>query len=393
MIELTKTLKIRLNEDTLFYLMVCLIALHQALSATDVFFSYIEKDLLLIIPITILAVLQVARIHSVSREQIVLLFFIIISVYTASVTGSSWLVFFFVVSFFMKGKDIDKFIKSFIVPTATVFFINYAIFVFSYIKNSEFLEFIVQNGDKRYFLFYNSPNAPSRILIFLVLGYFYLKRNNISLIDKFITFIVFVITYFFTRSDALFLILLIVFFFGIKKRIAHILVFLPKCIYLVELIISFVYPFFSQNILFSMLNKFLVGRLSTSLQTFKIYGLTWFGQSAELGFQEAGGIMYKLLCDNGFYHIIIKYGVVYLGLITIIMMVKKVVNVEESICYTIFVLYMFLENQVFDFPVVFPLLIMVWNCVNKQEIKNVLHKERVTLYPKSSSANSFKVTD
>lgn len=365
---LTRTLKVTLNSNMLFYLMVWLIALHQAVSTTNLFSRYVEKDVLLLIPIAFLAIVQVFKVRSISREQLVISLFIILSIYTASVTNSSWLVYLFVVSFFLKGKDLEKLIKCIIIPTAIIFFINYTVFIFVYIKNNNALDFVVQDGIKRYFILYNSPNAPARILIFLILGYFYLKRNKISWLDILLTILIFVTTYFFTRSDALFLIFIILFLFGIKNRLLQIFHIMPKGIFLCELIISFCYSFFSENILFSVLNSFLVGRLSTSFQVFEIYGSTWFGQAADLGFQMSGNTLYKLLCDNSFYFIIVKYGIIYLLLITILILTSKTKKAEINLCYVIFILYMFIENQIFDFPAVFPLLIMLWCYLNKREI-------------------------
>lgn len=355
-------LKIKFRNLEPFYLMVILIAFNQAISdsaAFTLFYGIFKNGIIILI--AILALVQVASLRNINYKQGIIFILLIMSLITSAIIASTWLVYLFVILFFGEKKSINKLIKCIIIPAGLVFFINMFLFIYYYFADRTNLEFIVQYGDQiRYFMFYNSPNGAARNLIFLVLGYFYLKNDKTTIFNYIFILGITFIVYNFTKSDSLILIFAIIFLFAFKDKLEKQVRWIVKRMYWIELALSYIVLCLTSTRIFMIIDTFLVGRLSHSMEVFRKYGFSIVGQSADLGYQYVEDKFTKLICDNAFYYTPIKYGIIYLVFISVVVLSIrkfKLVN-EENICILIYFLYMLIENRIFDFPVAFPFIIL-----------------------------------
>lgn len=364
-------LNVRSKKEKQYYLMVGSIATHQALCDSSAFRLYADIRYLILAMIFGLAILQALRPRRVNKEYIAVSILMIFSIYTSIEIGTTWLIYLFLIILFSYKKDIKKIIRCIIVPSGTVYAINYIIFLIRYLFDRTSLEHIIQYGtDTRYFMFYNSPNGSARILIFLVLGIVYLKDGELRTMDHAILGVISIMTYYFTHSDALILVVLILILFVLRCRFTLWIDMVAKYAYWMGAFISGAFMFLSSTKIFDRLDHLLVGRLSLSLQTYEIYGASLFGQSAELGYRYLNDVRMLLICDNSFYYMAIRYGLVYLMFISYLMIRirRKDFGVENAICVCIYSLYMLIENRIFDLPSAFPLVVMAWYWLNRKTV-------------------------
>lgn len=371
-------MRLRLGKVDLFYIMVIIISFNQSISDTSIFTLYGMIKPLIIGVICVLAGIQVISIRKIKTKQIILWTLLACSIYTSIVVENTWMIYIFVISLFLADKDIKKIVKCIIYPSAIIFMVNCGCFFWNFIFNSDSLEYIVQyETDIRYFMNYNSPNGAGRILIFIVLGYLYILNRKVKMIENVIAVTITVLIYAFTRTDALILVPIILLLYNFKDKIECIIMLASKMAYWIEMIVSYLFIIFSSTNIAFVFDTFLVGRMTFSLKVLGENGFSLLGQKIDLGYQYIESDIYKLTCDNGFYYIPIVYGGVYLIFMSLVVIyiTKTKVDTSESICYLIYFLYMFIENRIFDFPSVFPLLLMIahWS-ENKELDYNVMYK-------------------
>lgn len=362
------------NSELTYYLLLIIIVLHQNIMDSSLFEWYRYTKWFVFIAIIFGVILQFKELERITLKQGLLALFLLFSLITFSIIKTSWLIYFFIIAFFIKGKKIDTIIRIVVTCTASVFFINFFSWLIHYISEPKSLHYIVQYGkDFRYFIYYSSPNGAAKTFIFIVIGYIYLNYGKIKFYQVTIVLIITGILYYFTKSDALSIVILsIILYYSMLKLdgIRVLVSILRKNIFFVFLIMIGFFVFGAETKLFALIDSLLVGRLSTSFQTLNIYGISLIGQKIGLGYQVFDNDVYMLYCDIAFIYTVIYYGMIYFCFITFIMMATRKNKIDErgNLCLIVYVLYMLIENRIFDFPVVFPLLLLVWYWIEGKDV-------------------------
>lgn len=392
-------LKLKITNNNLYYIMLFFIVFHQSLSDSSIFIFYenIKQYFILLIIFMFLVQLFFLIKKGINYKEIVLLSFTGLSIYTSSIIGQTWITYMLFCMMFLRNKDIDKIIKIIFYTALIPFAVTYLVFLYTYFTDKSSLIQIIQYGqDLRYFMFYNTPNNASRIFVFLCMAFFYMKKGLLNSVNIIIMIATLIITYYFTKSDAIYLVIMMLGLYYLSKNKE--LNFIPQLyryIFICALIFVFILYLFPYNYITELINKLFVGRFNLSFQYLNIYGISLLGQNAPLGYTNINGIMYKLLCDNGMIFTIVNYGVIYFIFISIMYLSIITVKLKnyEYICIIIYTLYMLIENRLYDSPSFFPLLIIAYLWLNKRKLKfDNLWKNRVRKVIKNDNTE-FKSTN
>ncbi len=375
-------MKVRTKINDIYYYMVMFIAFHQCISDTAVFgYTYAYFQDIIKIVIILLAGVQVICIDKYNRKQMLILIYLLLSVITSIIVGTTWLMYLFFIVLYIKDKDIKRVIKIITVMSSIFFSISFIRFFLEYLFWPENLQVICQYGeDVRYFIYYSSPNNAARSFLFTILGFIFLKYENLKVRHWIFVISASIIIFYFTKSDALIIILLVIVLMQIaKSKYRHILQFMSRYLYIVLALCTLFYDVFMRHGVFDeilfKIDMLLVGRLGSSKQVLDIFGLSIIGNPIQLGFYSDEATRYKLMCDNSFYYFCACYGIVYLVFIAGIIMMTKRMDEKTQICVIVYSIYAFIENRIIDIPSVFPLILVCYSWLSIQNIKEKRMKQ------------------
>lgn len=355
-----------------FYIMTALIAIHQSLMgmswATTIYHPFRLPVMCLI---ALLVFIQFVFMKKATGKEIAILLFLFAGIHTSIVVGNTWLIYFFSLVFFLRNKDIRKTIKMIVIISSIVFAITIILFLFQYYHgHSGGLEFFIRSTDtmKRYYIYYSSPSGAAKDLIFITLGWVYLRKENWrgDLLIRLVLLLASFVVYFFTHSEAVFIVpsIFLLEWFEKTEYGLYALGLIRRGVLILCPLISFLFILLrglGMDHPMPIMDGLLTGRLSLAYNSVRYNGITIFGNKVATGWQSIGyNTSYNVTCDNGYIFCMVCYGLIYLIIFFYVVFSTstKKLTAREEIVFIVMGLYMFIENRFIDIPASIPLIIV-----------------------------------
>ncbi len=291
----------------------------------------------------------------------------------------NWLLYLAFILLFIEGRDIKKVIKVIYKCLIVVISINFIGFFICYLAFPDMVNVKYSKDIIRYDMFCGDhPNTAVRLWIFVVISWFSLYYEMLSWKKWIILLSLTSYVYYFTRSEALLLILVIFIFWLFRKSkiIICTLRFFARYGVGLMLIFSLASLWMKSNPylykLYEFINLASTGRLFYTETALRVNNISIFGKEYVPGMQTAyGNVIYYV--DNAYIFILLYYGAIYFIILAImIYLAVPKMNYIGLICLTIYLLYGLIENGIFDVVSVVPLIFVV-DALYKHKINGFSH--------------------
>lgn len=293
----------------------------------------------------------------------------------------NWFLYLSYILFFIEGRDISKIIKVVFKCLFTVITINFICFFISYFAFPYLVNVKYSNNIIRYDMFCGDhPNFAGRYWIFAVIAWFSLYYEKLNWRKWLVLFSLTGIVYYFIRSDALLLVLVIYILWVFRKRKTIIisLRFFARYGIAFMLLISCASLWMKANPylkeIYILLDLASTGRLTFTDIALHDNNVSLFGKEFIQGMQTANSqVLYYV--DNAYIYALLFYGAIYILILAVmIYLAAPKMNYKSLICITIFLLYGLIENGIFDVVAIVP-LILVAESLYMRKIRRVAHIE------------------
>lgn len=307
---------------------------------------------------------------------------LILTFYSYMLTNVTWIFYlFFAILFAWKIDDIGKYIKHIYIIYASILVINITTFLLQYILARETLTVVTTRNILRYTINFSNAGNASKFFVFfamliLLKNKKFTKKNIIALIIGSIFF------YYFTRSDIVIFVplLILVDYFKNNYSFKRLVSFFSKWLLVILTLFTVITLPLSNNILVRFIdNYFLTGRINMSVKAYQLYSFTLLGQNINNGswLINNDNLYHFLYIDNSIFLFIINYGVVYIGLIIIIILLgSKYLNYFEQVSIILFIILGFLVSSMISPLGTFPLVILS-NHLWKNRVRKVIKNDNV----------------
>lgn len=370
-------MKLKLSKSDAYYFMIAAIAIQDQMTTSPLFRSFFYSFFKYVLLCAILgfALVEISRICLTKDQLLILIAFMILGAYTATLIGSNVILYITLTTFLIKGKDCDRAIKIIFKITTFFFVLNFSVFLIKYLVAPGSLETMpILTGGVRYLLFYDHPNNAAREYIFIVYMFAYIYHDRLKIQHWIAAILGCFVVFYFTKSDAVWTVPVIFLIWAMRRnkimeKIMHFLVKYGVPLFTVlsfAMIWSAKIPFL--NNFFSFINVLATNRLTSNVRAFNMYGLTWLGQASKFGaeFEYMGRTYGWIYADNMYLYMIIHVGTVYLLIMAFIFWKSsKYLNFRQMLPIVALLIFGSFENRVLSINVYFTLLIAVSAIYNR----------------------------
>lgn len=305
-----------------------------------------------------------------SPTELVIIFFLMMSgIYTAYATDSKWALYSMILISFAKNVNIEKTIR--IVYNCMSAFVSIAvsIFLFQHFFAPAYLNVFedLTEGVTKFSMTFVGANEAARYWIFWFALFTYVNAGKkIAVGRKCAILLLTILFWVCTHSDALLLVPCIALLKCLEnKRRFRSFAEKSSCYsFVVMWIFSLALLYFSDSTIYHALNEVSTGRLLRGLLSFQTYNVTMFGQpGVEFGFWIDWNDNYaiRVVLDNAYYMIMLKYGTVYLAIIAYLFLKARTrIDYKSACCLIVYSVFAFAENNILSPTAIFPVLIAAY---------------------------------
>lgn len=313
-----------------------------------------------------------------------LLIFTLISLglYTSNLTDSKWPLYSMILIAFARDIDIETTI--FIIYRCMCIFISISvgIFLIQYFFMPNTLDIFedMSSGVIKYSMTFIGANEAARYWIYWFTLFMYVNdKKRINILQAFIILLMTVLFFLCTHSDALLLIPAITLLrcLGQKKCLKKHLLKCGGYSFGILWMFSLIILLFENSYLFNFMDRFFTGRLILGIHGMNEHGISFLGQAnLEFGYWILldGIKSIRIIVDNAYYMIMIKYGTFYLILITFLFIKAcKRLDIKSSCCLIMYSVFALAENTILSPTAIFPVIIAANLCWSKKKESFVLY--------------------
>ncbi len=344
-----------------------------------IYIDYFQKPMFFFIGVFfILAYIQNA---SYIKNIYVLMFPLLVGVYTAEYLYGYNFILLFLLMFFCQENKVTQIITTIYQVARAFFWFLFVLFFVSLILPIGLNDYTINTVDGiRYSFFTYHPNTFARIFIFVIALSCFVNNLEMSIRRWICIWLLTGIIYYYTKSDALYLIGVCFLLSMVKNNniVEKVLYFLTKfgvpflVFFSLSLALTANIPFLYQKI--QVLSELMSGRLGSNLRALALYGPTFWGQESEFGAHFVfHGVSYDwVYADNMYVYMIVHWGIVYLVLMTLLLLATAdKLDYKAKMMVGIYLLYGLGENFTTMIYVSFPLLI-AYSVINKDDGERLL---------------------
>lgn len=355
------------SRSLVFDLSVVILALGHAMEVSQVFKDfYAAAKVLWMMVMLALMFCNILNLSAPLKHILIYYLFIGIGVYESVSLGRNWILYISYILFFVWNKDIDHIVKLILYCVGLVYLINVSAFLFCYLFKPGMLTVI---DGVRYNLFcWQHPNQGGRQFIFCSMMYIYLHFHQLDWRYWTGTAIAAMCVYFFTRSDAL--VVLVVPYLawllqGTRLAPPIFRVFTRFGILLI-LPVSFTYyvldKFPALRGVYNLFDELTTGRMTLGARGLKLYGITWFG--IDMTFKTVNNRL--LYVDNAYLYMLVYSGAFFIIPLALIFgFASRKLEYRGLILAVVYILYGFIEAGIFDMYA-YPAIIIAMHSIYKK---------------------------
>lgn len=346
---------------------------------------FVMYDVVLIPVIFILFFCKFLNNKYSKKELIIILLFLILSIYTSLKTGKYVVLMSCLALVSIKNVNVIKVIK--VIFITNVFFLSTIIvsYLAEVLINPQNINMnFFYKGEIRHTFYFNHPNMIANVFFWTLAEYMFLSKEKKSILVYLIVLFLgmFIVEMTKTRTTMICVLLLIVFNLPIlnKDRFYDFCKYFSKNgFWILSIIFIFLvsnYQWFYENC-FSLIDKIdavLSRRLSLPHMIMNEYGFSLFPQNVDYNKVFCWGNIYSLtlIIDNVFLQCALIYGLIYNGILSIIFFYGSVnfCNKKYYIYTVIALITGIVENYIMNVGIVFPMLLLVNEIYVQKEKKS-----------------------
>ncbi len=381
------------SNDRLYIILVALVAIQGVLNSSVILlplFAYVKYPILLLI--LIISIYLFVKQKSKPYALIFLIFFLLLGINSSRIQSTNAVLYIVLLSYLSKGKNIKECCRIIFYVIGSVFLLHFLVFILFFFTHTGNLTLIYQNGVGRYCMFYDHPNNAAKIFVFLSTMIVFLYKEKMKGIYWVILLGFMAIMYYFTRSEATFLViaLFLISLFYENNFLKRIIDFFVKY---GMAIIAFISVSFAFTINIPLISKFFLlfdsmgsGRFSDFYRAIQQYGTTFLGQKVYFGQYEVMGGYNSVYADNLTIYCLTCFGIVYiLILISLFYLSADRLDKNEKIYVLMFIIFGLIENRVFGIETYFAIIISVAALYNHKKVekqKNIFRRKNKRIIQK-----------
>ncbi len=283
-----------------------------------------------------------------------------LGIYNYYLLGSAWILYAILLTIFSRGRDPYHFVKMTFIAMTIIFIINMLVFIMRYNFSPKDLVIVATSTGKKYSMSFSSANEAARYWIYLVFLWYYLKRNIKPIYWIAIGFMSAVMLHY-TNSDAIYFIF-ILFVMHLFRKISifrQLICKYSRYTFLFFAAASFLLASIRHPLMFWLDSMFFTGRLSQITIALYTYGVSWFGNPIDtFALHSFEGETKTLYLDSGYGFLMIKTGIVYMALVSLIFIFSKTNRSYKLSCAIfLYALMTLAENNILHPTAIFPIVL------------------------------------